>query len=178
MSSGSRLSNTLFLSISNEDEQEHIAKELKKNPLLSQYQVRSYKERSEQSTDTTKNLTNYIELILVVAAIFSGITLKSAHAGLFSDLSNTLRIVEILGLSRRRQAIIFGLIYTTIIPFALILSTLISYWIIWSIQSIPQASEFTFLFSPIKFSFQIIAILIFMAFLPEWIKKFEYKNII
>lgn len=100
----------------------------------------------------TENLTNYIELILVVAAIFSGIILRSAHASLFADLSNTLRIVEILGLSRRRQVLIFLLLYASIIPSAFVLSILMSYEIIMGIQSFPQASEFMFLAHPIWFS--------------------------
>ncbi len=177
MSSGSRLSNTLFLSLPDIKERTRVTNELKQNPLLSDYRIRSYTERSEQNMDTTKNLTNYIELILVVAAIFSGIILRSAHMGLFADLSNTLRIVEILGLSRRRQVIIFILLYAAIIPSAFIISVFISYGIIMGIQSIPEAREFIFLSSPIGFSFQVLSILICMAFLPAWIEKFEYTNI-
>ncbi len=171
MSSGSRLSNTLFLSISDTRERERLTRELKENPLLSEYRICSYTERSEQTMDSTKNLTNYIELILVVAAIFAGIVLASAHASLFADLSNTLRIVEILGLSRRRQAIIFALLYIAIIPSAFLLSVAISYGIISGIQSFPSASEFIFLSSPVGFSFQVVSILICMAFVPTWIEK-------
>lgn len=44
------------------------------------------------------------------------------------------------------------------------------------IQSFPQARDFIFLLSPIGFSFQILSLLICMAFLPAWIDKFEYKS--
>ena len=142
----------LFLSIPDPKIRERVTASLKANTALSDYRIRSYNERSEQTMSTTENLTNYIELILVVAAIFSGIILRSAHAGLFADLSNTLRIVEILGLSRRRQAMIFMLIYGIIIPAAFLLSLGIAYGIILIIQSFPEAKEFRFLASPIYFS--------------------------
>lgn len=171
MSSGSRLSNSLMLSISNEWQRQAIYEKLKSNPDLSEYQIRSYAERSEQNIDAARELTNYIQLILVVAAIFAGIILKSAHSSLFADLSNTLRIVEILGLSRLRQAYIFLLIYTCIIPTSFLLSIGISYGFISFIQSIPSGSEFIFLISPIYFSFYIFLLLVAIAFSPTWINK-------
>lgn len=144
MSSGSRLSNSLMLSIPDEKDRENIFKQLKSNPQLSEYQIRSYTERSEQNIDAVNQLTNYIQLILVVAAIFAGIILRSAHASLFANLSNTLRIVEILGFSRLRQAYIFLLIYICIIPISFLLSIAISYGLILFVQSIPSGSEFIF----------------------------------
>jgi predicted lysophospholipase L1 biosynthesis ABC-type transport system permease subunit len=171
MSSGSRLSNTLMLSIPDEKDRENIYEKLKSNPQLSEYQIRSYTERSEQNIDAVKQLTNYIQLILVVAAIFAGIILRSAHISLFADLSNTLRIVEILGLSRLRQAYIFLLIYTCIIPTSFLLSIGISYGLILFVQSIPSGSEFIFLISPIYFSLYIFLLLVLLAFSPIWINK-------
>ena len=111
ISSGSRLDQNLLLSFSTDADTERAMAILKNNSSLSQFQVRSYREHSEQTFDVTRELSNYILLILVVAAIFAGIILRSAHESLFSDLSNTLRIVEILGFARRRQATIFALLY-------------------------------------------------------------------
>lgn len=96
MSSGSRLSNVLMLSIPDIDEQIQAYEQLKSIPALSQYQIRSYRERSEQTMDITGELTNYIQLILVVAVIFAGIILRGSHERLFANLGNILRIVEIL----------------------------------------------------------------------------------
>ncbi|MBX9808823.1 hypothetical protein K2X92_00330, partial [Candidatus Gracilibacteria bacterium] len=171
MSSGSRLSNSLMLSIPDEKERGDIYEVLKSNTDLSEYRIRSYTERSEQNIDAVNQLTSYIQLILVVAAIFAGIILRSAHASLFADLSNTLRIVEILGLSRLRQAYIFMLVYTCIVPLSFILSIAISYGVIVFIQSIPSGSEFVFLISPIYFSFYIFLLLVFIAFSPTWILR-------
>ncbi len=171
MSSGSRLSNSLMLSILDEKERENIYEILKSNPDLSEYRIRSYTERSEQNIDAVNQLTSYIQLILVVAAIFAGIILRSAHASLFADLSNTLRIVEILGLSRLRQAYIFMLVYACIVPLSFILSIVISYGVIILIQSTSSGSEFVFLSSPIYFSFYIFLLLVFIAFSPIWIQR-------
>lgn len=168
ISSGSRLDQDLLLSFSGDSDTERAMAKLKNTPELSEFQIRSYSERSEQTFDVTRELSNYILLILVAAAIFAGIILRSAHESLFSDLSNTLRIVEILGLSRREQAIIFILLYSCIIPVAFALAIGLSYGIILSIGSIPAASEFVFLTSPIAFTAQIIALLIFTAFAPLW----------
>ncbi len=168
ISSGSRLDQDLLLSFSSDSDIERAMTILKNTPELSEFQIRSYSERSEQTFDVTRELSNYILLILVVAAIFAGIILRSAHESLFSDLSNTLRIVEILGFARRRQAIIFALLYGLIVPLAFVLSIFFSYGIILLIQSIPAASDFVFLTSPIAFTAQIIALLIFTAFAPLW----------
>lgn len=171
LSSGSRLSNALFLSLPDAWDRENIYKKLKSNPGLTGYQIRSYTERSEQNIDAVKELTSYIQLILVVAAIFAGIILRSAHMSLFADLANTLRIVEILGLSRLRQMYIFLLVYFCIIPVSFLCSIGISYGIIVLIQSIPSGSEFIFLTSPILFSLYIFVLLIGIAFSPVWIKR-------
>lgn len=96
-----------MLSIPDLREQNEVYQKLKNTTDLSEFRIRSYTERSEQNIDAANELASYIQLILVVAAIFAGIILKSAHSSLFADLSNTLRIVEILGLSRLRQSYIF-----------------------------------------------------------------------
>lgn len=171
ISSGSRLDQDLLLSFSDDSDIERAMTILKNTPELSQFQIRSYSERSEQTFDVTRELSNYILLILVVAAIFAGIILRSAHESLFSDLSNTLRIVEILGFARRRQAIIFILLYSCIIPLAFVFSIFLSYGIMELIHSIPAASDFVFLLSPVAFTAEIITLLIFTSFAPLWIER-------
>lgn len=171
ISSGSRLSQDLLLSFSGGIDTDRIVATLRDTPSLSGSRIRSYNERSEQVFDVTRELTNYILLILVVAAIFAGIILRSAHESLFADLLNTLRIFEILGLSRRKQAIIFILLYSCIIPVAFALAIGLSYGIILSIGSIPAASDFVFLLSPITFTAEIIALLLVTSFAPLWIER-------
>ena len=171
ISSGSRLDQDLLLSFSGDSDTERAMAKLKNTPELSEFQIRSYSERSEQTFDVTRELSNYILLILVAAAIFAGIILRSAHESLFSDLSNTLRIVEILGFARRRQAIVFALLYSCIIPLAFIFSIFVSYGILLLIQSIPAASDFVFLLSPIVFTAEVMALLILTAFAPLWIER-------
>lgn len=173
MSSGSRLSNVLMLSIPDIDEQIQVYEQLKSIPALSQYQIRSYRERSEQTMDIVWELTNYIQLILVVAVIFAGIILRSSHERLFADLANTLRIVEILWLSRRRQAYIFLLIYFIIIPLSFVTWVILSRWITEAIRYLPWWSDIIFLFSPIVFSLGVFVILVLMAFLPHWINRID-----
>jgi ABC-type lipoprotein release transport system permease subunit len=171
ISSGSRLDQDLLLSFSDDSDIERAMTIFKKTPELSEFQIRSYSERSEQTFDVTRELSNYILLILVVAAIFAGIILRSAHESLLADLSNTLRIVEILGFARWRQMIIFALLYGLIIPVAFALAIALAYGIILSISSIPAASEFVFLLSPITFAIEIIALLIVTSFAPLWIER-------
>ncbi len=171
ISSGSRLSHALMLSIPDLREQNEVYQKLKNTIDLSEFRIRSYTERSEQNIDAANELTSYIQLILVVAAIFAGIILKSAHSSLFADLSNTLRIVEILGLSRLRQSYIFLWIYSLIVPLSFVLGMALSYTVISFIQSIPSASEFVFLMSPVYFSLYIFLVLVIIAFLPIWIAK-------
>ena len=171
ISSGSRLDQDLLLSFSGDSDTERVMTILKNTPELSEFQIRSYSERSEQTFDVTRELSNYILLILVVAAIFAGIILRSAHENLFVDLSNTLRIVEILGFARRRQATIFALLYGLIIPLAFVFAIILSYGIILGIGSIPAASDFVFLLSPIVFTAEVMALLIFTAFVPLWIER-------
>lgn len=171
ISSGSRLDQDLLLSFSLDSDTQRVMTILKNTPELSEFQIRSYAERSEQTFDVTRELSNYILLILVVAAIFAGIILRSAHESLFADLSNTLRIVEILGFARRRQATIFALLYGLIIPLAFVFAIILSYGIILGIASIPAASDFVFLLSPIAFTVEVMALLIFTAFAPLWIER-------
>lgn len=175
ISSGSRLDQELLLSFANESDIERGVKILKNTPLLSNFQIRTYSERSEQTFAITKELTNYILLILVVAAIFAGIILRSAHESLFVDLSNTIRIYEILGFTHKRQVALFMIMYACIIPMAFILSIGLSYSLILSIRSIPAASEFSFLFAPVIFTLQIIIILLFIAFAPVWIERLGFR---
>ena len=141
---------------------------MKTLPELDEYRITNYTERSEQTLDTTEELGNYILLILVIAAIFAGIILRSSHDALFADLARTLRIVETLGFSRRRQIRLFFLLYGVIIPLSFFCSLLASAGIIEMIRLVPEASDFRFLFLPIIFTGKILLILINISFLPAW----------
>lgn len=140
-------------------------------PSLSGSRIRSADERSERTLSTTEDLANYILLILVVAALFAGIILRSAHDGLFSELSKSLSIMEILGFSRRRQMRVFALFYILVIPGSFALSVLVSWLIIASLRYIPEAADFVFVSSPILFTLIISSLLIVSTFLPAWGNK-------
>ena len=178
ISSGSRLSQDLLLSLPSDADTERVAALLRGIPALSEYQIRTYSQRSEQTFDVTRELSNYILLILVIAAIFAGIILRSAHESLFADLSNTLRIVEILGFARRRQMIIFALLYGLIVPLAFVSAIALSSGIIIAIHSIPAASDFVFLLPPIVFTLEIISLLIITSFAPVWIDRLGVRSVL
>jgi hypothetical protein len=96
ISSGSRLDQDLLLSFPVSVNIKDLSDRLKEIPELSEYRIQNYTDRSERTLETTQELADYILLILVIAAIFAGIILRSAHDRLFSDLSRTLRIIETL----------------------------------------------------------------------------------
>lgn len=168
ISSGSRLDQSLLLSFTPGFDVVSLTDTLKTFPELDEYRISNYRERSERTLDTTAELTNYILLILVIAAIFAGIILRSSHDALFADLSRTLRIVETLGFSRSRQIRLFLLLYGIIIPLSFGASFLASYGIIEIIRLVPEARDFRFLFSPVIFTIKILSILIAISFLPAW----------
>lgn len=172
ISSGSRLEQELLLSFEDPWVIEKMDQILSVAPGLREYRVRSYTERSERTFETTEELTNYILLILVVAAIFAGIILRSAHDALFSSLSHTLRIIEILWFQRRRQFVIFVLLYSIIIPLAFITSIGITSFVLQLIQKVEAAKEFQFFIEPILFSLSILSILILVSFFPAWSNRF------
>ena len=171
ISSGSRLDQSLLLSFTPGFDVVSLTDTLKTFPELDEYRISNYRERSERTLDTTAELTNYILLILVIAAIFAGIILRSSHDALFADLSRTLRIVETLGFSRSRQIRLFLLLYGIIIPLSFGASFLASYGIIEIIRLVPEARDFRFLFSPVIFTIKILSILIAISFLPAWWEK-------
>jgi hypothetical protein len=111
--------------------------------------VRTFSERSESNLDIVTELTDYILTILLVSCIFAAVIMRSAHDALFSDLSRTLRIVEILGFTRRRQYILFGIFYSLVIPVAFLLSIAASYLIIYLISLFPGAEDFYFLWASV-----------------------------
>ena len=180
ISSGSRLEQDLLLSFAPEVDIEDLSQKLQTFPVLSEYRIQNYTDRSERTFETTEKLTEYILLILVIAAIFAGIILRSAHDALFVDLARTLRIVETLGFSRMRQIHLFLLLYSIIIPLSFLFSLGVSYGIISLIARFPEASGFVFFGWPIVFTIEILIILIFLWFAPAWIVKFplKYENII
>ncbi len=175
ISSGSRLDQDLFLSFSAWVDIKQLSDTLKALSALSEYRIQNYTDRSERTFETTEKLTEYILLILVIVAIFAGIILRSSHDALFVDLSRTLRIVETLWFSRRRQIQLFILLYSIIIPLSFLLSLGVSYAILAFIVRFPEASEFEFFVSPIVFTIQVLVILIFIGFAPPWIEKFPLK---
>lgn len=171
ISSGSRLDQSLLLSFGTGFDIVWLTDHLKTIPELRDYRITNYAERSERTLNTTEELTNYILLILVIAAIFAGIILRSSHDALFFDLDRTLRIVEILGFSRKRQAVLFLSLYSLIVPLSFGFSLFASYGIIQAISMIPEASDFHFFLSPIFFTSKILSILILISFLPAWREK-------
>ena len=177
ISSGSRLDQDLLLSFSTGTDIRSLSKRLEAIPALSEYRVRNALDREEQFSSTTSELADYILLILVIAAVFALIILHSAHDALWADLARTLRIVETLGFSRRRQGILFLMLYSIVIPLSIALSVLASYGIILFIASFPDASEFIFTLPPVIFTFPVLAILIVVAFLPQWIGRLDVSRI-
>lgn len=116
LSSGSRLSYDLLISFADESRADIIKKSLESSLPKERYPIRTYTERTERSLDTVASLTQYILLILVISSIFALVILRSAHDSFFDSLSRTLRIIETLGFSRRRQQILFAIVYSLILP--------------------------------------------------------------
>ena len=59
--------------------------------------------------------------------------MRSAHDRLFASLSRTLTIIEILGFTKKRQMILFLVIYILILPLAFLVSIGLAYVIITAI---------------------------------------------
>ena len=73
--------------------------------------------------------------------------LRSAHDSFFDSLSRTLRIVETLGFSRKRQKFLFALLYSMILPVGFVIAGGISYMILGYIATFPEAESFVWFFS-------------------------------
>ncbi len=172
LSSGSRLDYDLLISFSDESRARILDKKWESIPALKWYRIRNYEERSERNLETARNLTDYILLILVVSSIFALVILRSSHDGFFDSLSRTLRIVEILGFSRKRQILLFSLLYIFLIPTTYILSGYIASLILIRIATFPEAESFHWFFSAFFESLFLLSLLIFAAFFPAWRAKF------
>ncbi len=170
LSSGSRLDHDTLISFEEVGRTQSIAESLRAALPEELYRVRTYEERTERNLDTVDTLTDYITLILLVSSIFAFIILISAHEGFYANLAHTLRIVEILGLTRRRQQLLLLFLYGGIFPLSFILSIGFSYAIIAAIAQFPQASDFLFLWSAIPSSFLLLILLVIMAWFPVWWK--------
>ncbi len=188
LSSWSRLNHSLYISFDDERRAGRIADILKNVLPDSQYRVRTFEERTERNLETVETLTDYITLILLVSSIFAFVILRSAHESFFENLSRTLRVTEILGLTRRRQQILLLMLYGVVFPIAFILGIGISDGIIWSIRRIPEANEFQFIFTELPHSLFLLIAIGVMAFFPAWwtmgirenkeegIELFAFKN--
>jgi predicted lysophospholipase L1 biosynthesis ABC-type transport system permease subunit len=144
LSSGSRLDYDLLISFRDERRAKVLDDRLESIEALSSYRIRNYEDRSERNLDTVETLTDYITLILLISSIFAFIILRSAHENFYESLSRTLRITEILGLSRVRQQKLLLMLYSVIVPTGFIAALGISYLSIILLQTIPEASEFQF----------------------------------
>ncbi len=174
LSSGSRLQSTLFLSFSSENDATQVKKNINTEKYR-EYRIRTYTERSERSLDVVEDLSRYILLILLVSFVFASVIVRSAHDRLFTSLSRTLTIIEILGLTRRRQMILFLTIYTLILPLAFLASIGLSYVILLTLTSVLGASGFVFLSSALPWSFSILSVLVFFSFFPAWRWRFDLR---
>lgn len=122
ISSGSRLDHDLLISFTREADAERVSAEIKNSEEYSEYRTRTFAERSDRTLEIVDQVTDYILLILLVSLVFASIVMRSAHDRLFVSLRETLRITEILGLTRARQMGLFALVYAIILPLAWILS--------------------------------------------------------
>jgi predicted lysophospholipase L1 biosynthesis ABC-type transport system permease subunit len=168
ISSGSRLSQDLLVSFARESDAEWISAMISKDEKYSEYRTRTFAERSERTLDIVDQVTDYILLILLISFLFASIVMRSAHDRLFASLRETLRITEILGLTRARQAGLFALVYAVILPLAWIASVGLSCLIITGVARLPGAEEFVFLMAPVSFSLAILALLVIASFYPAW----------
>lgn len=172
ISSGSRLQSTLYLSFADETDATRVKASIDPEQYR-EYQIRTYSESSERSLDIVGELSRYILLILLVSFVFASVVMRSAHDRLFTSLGHTLSIIEILGFTRRRQRILFVVIYILILPLAFLSSVGLSYAIILAIAWLPGASGFVFLSSALPWSFSMLSILVFLSFFPAWRSRFD-----
>ncbi len=174
ISSGSRLSQDLLVSFAREGTADAVKEKIGEKKYKD-YRIRTFTERSERSLDTVEQLSDYILLIVLVSFVFAAVVLRSAHDRLFASLSRTLTIVEILGLTRRRQAGLFPIVYSIILPLAALLSVGLAYIGLHFIAKLPGAEEFTFLMSALPFSFALLALLVLASFFPAWRSKIDFS---
>ena len=168
LSSGSRLTQDLLISFGDERRAGVLWQKLKKILPENLYQVRTAGERSEQNIDVVNTLTDYITLILLLSSIFAFILLRSAHDDFFRSLVRTLRITEMLGLTRRRQQLLLLFLYGIIFPWACIVWLWVAYSILEGIRMIPAASEFVFFWSAVPWILLLLIIIVVMAWFPTW----------
>jgi putative ABC transport system permease protein len=171
LSSGSRLDYELLISFANEKDTEEIKNTLSKIFPKETYRIRTYEERSDRNIETVSELTNYIFLILLVSSIFALVILRSAHDSFFENLSRTLRIIETLGFTRKRQMLLFTILYASIFPLALSLAGICGYGILEYIASYPEAKNFHWFFDSFFSSLLLLGLLVFAAFYPAWSKR-------
>lgn len=138
--------------------------------------MRTFEERTERNLDTVDALTDYITLILLVSSIFAFIILRSAHEGFYESLARTLRVVEILGLTRRREQMLLLWLYGSIFPLSFLVSIGFSYVILTMIRSFPEASDFTFYIATIPEALILLLLLVVMAWFPIWWKLGKDEN--
>lgn len=145
-----------------------VAENLKKVLPEELYRVRTYEDRTERNLETVDTLTDYITLILLVSSIFAFVILRSAHESFFESLARTLRVTEILGLTRRRQQVLLLMLYGLIFPIAFVLSVGLADIIIESIRRIPEASEFVFYWSAVPYAGILLVLIVVMSWFPAW----------
>ena len=168
LSSGSRLNHDLMISFADERRASIIAEQLKKILPEELYRVRTYEDRTERNLETVDTLTDYITLILLVSSIFAFVILRSAHESFFESLARTLRVTEILGLTRRRQQVLLLMLYGLIFPIAFALSVGLSDGINSLIQKIPEASAFVFYWNAVPYAGVLLVLIVVMAWFPAW----------
>ena len=173
ISSGSRLDADLFVSFADPSDAEKVKISIDEE-AYKEYRIRTYADRSESSLETTRELTDYILLIIFISSVFAAIIMRSAHDRLMSSLERTIRIIEMLGCTRRRQFLLFSGMYIIIIPIALILAYFASMWILSLVRSLPGAESFIFMASVIPWTLAMIGLLLFTAFFPYWWSRTGY----
>lgn len=171
LSSGSRLDYELLISFTDEKDTEQVKKTLSKIFPKEVYRIRTYEERSDRNIETVGELTNYIFLILLVSSIFALVILRSAHDSFFDNLSRTLRIIETLGFTRKRQILLFTILYFFLFPISLTLSGIAGYGILEYIASYPEAESFHWFFESFLSSLTLLGLLVLAAFYPAWSKR-------
>lgn len=169
ISFGSRLDQELLISFTNERDADIIAETIRSAWISPEYRVRTFSERSESNLDIVTQLSDYILMILLVSCVFAAVIMRSAHDALFSDLSRTLRTLETLWFTRRRQRLLFAIFYSCIIPLAFCVSVAVSYGIISLISLFPGAEGFVFLWSSLWSAGSILLLLILASFFPAWV---------
>lgn len=168
LSSGSRLDHDLMITFVGERRASVVAENLKKVLPEELYRVRTYEDRTERNLDTVETLTDYITLILLVSSIFAFVILRSAHESFYESLARTLRVTEILGLTRCRQQVLLLMLYGLIFPLAFVLSVGLADGIITALQGIPEASEFEFYWSALPYALTLLLAIVVMAWWPVW----------